>query len=108
MYISIWTTGKRLIRKKENFWKYLEEEAVRSDNEGKGFILQGDLNAWLGKKIIKNDPRDQNKNGKLMEDFVERNELTVVNSLSICKGLITRSRKYKDTSEKGILDFFGM
>ena len=73
---------------------------MRSDNEGKGFILQGDLNAWLGKKIIKNDPRDQNKNGKLMEDFVERNELTVVNSLSICKGLITRSRKYKDTSEK--------
>ena len=68
--------------------------------------MQGDLNAWLGNTIIKNDPRNQNKNGKLMEEFLERNELTVVNGLSICKGLITRSRNCKGTLEKSILDFF--
>ena len=97
---------KDSIVKKEDFWRYLEEEAIRSDSEVKGFILQGDLNAWLGNSIIKDDPRAQNKNGKFMEEFLKRNELTVVNSLSICKGLITRSRNCKGTLEKSILDFF--
>ena len=41
---------------------------------------QSDLiNAWLGNSILKNDPRAQNKNGKFMEGFLERNELTVLN-----------------------------
>ena len=93
-------------QKKENFWKYLEEEAKRAEDEGKGFILQGDINAWLGKTLIRNDPRPQNKNGKIMQDFLSLNELTVVNGLSLCKGLFTRIRKTKDTCEKSILDFF--
>ena len=48
--------------------------------DGKGFILQGDLNSWLGNKIIPIDPRKQNENGKLMEAFLLRNHLAVVNS----------------------------
>ena len=40
------------IKKKEMFWQYLDEEAKRAEEEGKGFILQGDLNAWHGKKYI--------------------------------------------------------
>ena len=91
--------------KKEKFWQYIEEDAIKAYNEGKGFILQGDLNAWLGNKCIPNDPRQQNENGKLMEEFVLRNHLTVVNGLSLCKGLFTRKRKRKNTCEKGILDF---
>ena len=51
--------------KKKNFWEYLGEEAVRAKEEGKGFIVQGDLNAWLGPNIIPGDKRPQNKNGKL-------------------------------------------
>ena len=31
--------------KKDIFWEYLDEEAKLADIEGKGFILQGDLNA---------------------------------------------------------------
>ena len=106
MYFCLWTSGKRLNGKKEEFWRFLEEDAIRSHREGKGFILQGDLNALLGNTIIKNNPRNQNQNGKLMEEFLERNELTVVNSLSICKGLITKSRNCKGTLDKSILDFF--
>ena len=84
------------------FWQYLDEEAKRAEEEGKGFILQGDLNAWLGKKYILNDPRPQNQNGKFMEDFLETNDLTVVNGLDLCQGLFTQIRK----TEKSVLDFF--
>ena len=97
---------KEASEKKDMFWQYLEEDAIRANNEGKGFILQGDLNAWLGNKYIAKDPRKQNDNGRHMEDFIVRNHLTVVNGLSVCKGLFTRKRKTKDTWEKGILDFF--
>ena len=62
--------------KKETFWQYLDEEAKRADEDGKGFILQGDLNAWLGNKHIPNDPREQNKNGKFMESFLKHNDLS--------------------------------
>ena len=31
---------------------------------GKGFILQGDLNAWLGRTMVPGDYHDQNKNKK--------------------------------------------
>ena len=79
--------------KKDIFWNYLDKEAKRADLEGKGFILQGDLNSWLGNKIIPNDSRKQNENGKLMEAFLLRNHLTVVNSLSLCKGVFTRIQK---------------
>ena len=33
--------------KKDNFCQYLDEEAKRADEEGKGFILQGDLNSYV-------------------------------------------------------------
>ena len=88
--------------KKDNFWQYLDKEAKRADEEGKGFILQGDLNSWLGKNYIINDPRPQNQNGKYMEQFLGNNELTVVNGMQLCKGLFTRICNL----EKCVLDFF--
>ena len=69
--------------KKDNFWKYLEEDVNREKIEGKGYILQGDLNAWLGKNVIQNDPRPQNTKGKCMEDFLKLNQLRVVNGLEL-------------------------
>ena len=92
--------------KEAKFWDYLDEEAKRAEMEGKGFILQGDLNSWIGKTYIKEDPRPQNENGKMMADFLNRNDLIVVNSLELCKGSFTRIQKRKDTCEKSILDFF--
>ena len=106
MYYSLWAPGKRFKRKKVLFWRFLDEEAQRTKNQGKGFILQGDLNAWLGPEIIPKDPRKENKNGKLMAIFLKENKLTVVNSLDLCKGLFTRIQKRKGILMKGILDFF--
>ena len=91
--------------KKDNFWKYLEEDVNRAKMEGKGYILQGDLNSWLGKNVIKNDPRPQNTNGKCMEEFLKQNRLTVVNGLELCNGVFTRIRKRKNIVEKSVLDF---
>ena len=94
------------IEKKSEFWKYLSEEATRASETGKGFILQGDLNSWLGPKLIPGDERIQNKNGKLFETFIKTNKLTVVNALPICNGLTTRARMRQGVMVKSILDFY--
>ena len=93
--------------KKEKFWGFIEKEVIQAEAEEQGIIIQMDGNLHAGEKIIKNDPNPQNLNGKLFMDFLQRNEtLTVVNSLNICEGLITRQRLLKSRSEKAVLDFF--
>ena len=94
------------IAQKNNFWKYLEEEAARSRREGIGFVLQGDLNSWLGPDILPGDIRKQNKNGKFFAQFVENNKLVIVNSLPICKGIITRSRLRQGELVQSTIDFY--
>ena len=96
-----------LLDKKVKFWNFIEEEVTTSWNQGSGFILQFDGNLWAGPQIIPGDPRKQNTNGKLFQEFLARNpNLTVVNSLPQCKGLITRIRDKEGKMEKSVLDFF--
>ena len=95
------------IERKYAFWKYLEEEVAEAKDVGGGFVLHFDGNLWAGGKIIPGDPRSQNRNGKLFEEFLARNpHLSVVNALPICEGLITRSRKKEGKTERSVLDFF--
>ena len=94
------------IEKKTKFWNFLTEEAVRANKEGMGFVLQGDLNCWLGKRIIPGDTREQNKNGKLFENFLTYNRLTVVNSLPLCQGVTTRARMRNGAMVESVLDFY--
>ena len=95
------------VEKKADFWKYLDFEVWEASKAGAGFILQFDGNLWAGNKLVPGDPRHQNKNGKLFEEFLQRNpNLTVVNSLQVCRGLITRSRMKDGTLEESVLDFF--
>ena len=92
-----------ILEKKMNFWKYLDEEVVNAKQSGSGLIIQMDGNLWAGNKIIPNDPRQQNRNGKMFAEFLARNShLSVINALNLCEGTITRRRK----SEESILDFF--
>ena len=95
------------LTRKTKFWEYLDYIADVARKEGKGFYLQGDLNAWLGSEIIPGDPKIQNENGKLFNSFLKRHpQLTVVNSLPICQGLITRKRDLIcGKSEKSVIDF---
>ena len=82
------------VDKKDAFWTYLDEEVREAENAGSGFLLHFDGNLWAGSEIIPGDVRPQNKNGRLFQQFLERNKnLTVVNSLPLCQGVITRSKK---------------
>ena len=95
------------IKRKTAFWSYLDKEVFEADKTGSGFVLHFDGNLWAGNKIIPGDPRPQNRNGKLFQEFLERNpHLYVVNGLSLCQGLITRSRMREGHLEKSVLDFF--
>ena len=66
------------------FWEYLDNIAENARHVGKGFLLQGDLNARLGPSMIKGDPNAQNENGKLFQQFLSRHpHLTVLNSMDL-------------------------
>ena len=62
-----------LLDKKKAFWNHLDDEVTTAWNGGSGFILHFDGNLWAGPKIIPGDPRQQNKNGKMFEEFLSRN-----------------------------------
>ena len=95
------------LERKQKFWDYIEREVINAIETGSGFILQMDSNAHLGKDYIKNDPNDQNLNGKLFCEFLERMpHLSVINSLPLCNGTITRMRRTTLGVEKSALDVF--
>ena len=56
--------------RKECFWEYLNTEVQKAKKDGAGLVLQMDGNLWAGKQIIKSDPRRQNLNGKLFQNFL--------------------------------------
>ena len=59
-----------------------------------------------GSALVKGDPNPQNRNGKLFMEFLERNKsLTVVNTLNLCQGIITRRRELETRAEEAVLDF---
>ena len=67
--------------------------------------MDGNLHA--GPDLIEKDHNKQNQNGKIFMDFLRRNpQLTVINTLDICEGLITRSRTVEDRIEQAVLDFY--
>ena len=88
------------------FWNYLNEEAKRSKARGKGYILQGDLNAILEPELLPGDCHSQNRNEKLFSCFLKDNNLVCVNSLPLTKGVITRSQFYLGVEKKSTLDFY--
>jgi hypothetical protein len=95
------------IERKRKFWDFIDREVTNAIVAGAGFILQMDGNCHLGKEVIKEDVNDQNFNGKLFNEFLERNpHLSLVNSLSICEGVISRMRKTTRGMERSILDYF--
>ena len=67
--------------------------------------MDGNLHA--APDLMENDPNRQNQNGKIFMEFLERNpQLSVINALDICYGLITRSRVVENKREESVLDFY--
>ena len=92
---------------KEMFWEFIEKEVNQAELENQAVIIQMDGNLHAGNYLVKNDPNPQNQNGRLFMQFLRRNpSLTVVNSLSMCEGTITRIRELESRTETAVLDFF--
>ena len=54
--------------------------------------IQMDANAKLGSTFIARDPNLISKNGEKLQEIIQNNDLVVVNSKAICKGVIIRQR----------------
>ena len=95
------------VERKKKFWESVDREVKNAVNAGAGMIIQMDSNSHLGPNLIKDDVNPQNKNGKMCEEFLERNpHLELVNAKDICEGNITRIRKTSKGVERSILDIF--
>ena len=78
-----------------------------SKDNGAKVIIQMDGNLWAGAEIIKGDPKLQNRNGKMFQEFLARNpNSNVINATLKCEGKITRVRHMKNKTQESILDFF--
>ena len=65
-----------------------------------------DANSRLGYNFFGPDLNPQNENGRIFQEFLERNKnITLLNSHPSCEGYITRCRKVKDKYERSIIDF---
>ena len=87
------------------FFLALEEEIVKAELAGKSVIVELDANSKLGPKYIPGDIHNQSDNGKLLAALIDRHGMVIGNSMTECKGLITRNRITKNGSEKSIIDF---
>ena len=91
---------------KMQFFTALEKELAKAAIEDKSIICMGDMNSKLGPDHIPNDPKKMTENGAILSGIIERNALTVVNSLpGKCTGLITRERHTVNGVEKSVIDF---
>ena len=84
----------------------------RIDIEVKSAMLAGalvciemDANSKLGHDIIKGDPNELSKNGKLLKQVINENNLVVINGTELCDGAVTRQRKTVERIEESVLQF---
>ena len=83
-----------------NFWSKLEQEIIKAKLDGCWILIEMDANAKLDSEI-----HEMSENGKLLQGLVKRQNMTILNKLSMCKGQITRQRITKNKVEEAILDY---
>ena len=87
------------------FWQEVEEEILNAKDNNCLLLMQLDANAKIGKENLKNDPNNISSNGKILLDICERQNLTITNTLDICKGVITRERITRNNVERSVIDY---
>ena len=91
---------------KEEFFNRLDLEIKSSKMAGAMICIQMDANSKLGSYYIPGDPKPQSKNGKLLANVIDENDLIVVNGTDKCTGVITRHRETVNGVEESVIDFF--
>ena len=95
------------IERKLKFWEYMNSEVQKAKINGAKVFIQMDGNMWAGAEMVEGDPKPLNRNGKMLQDFLQGNpHLNVTNALPICEGRSTRVRQMKNNTQESILDFF--
>ena len=87
------------------FWQELEEEILEAKDNNCLIVVQIDANAKIGKDKIRDDPNTVTANGKILLDICERQNLTILNTLDSCKGVITRERITVNSIEQSVIDY---
>ena len=64
-----------------------------------------DANAKIGREKFPLDPNEESKNGRIMIEMIDRQELTIANTVDKCIGAITRERVVSGVTQKAILDY---
>ena len=72
------------LQKKSRFWEYLDNIVEIAWKEGKGFYLQGDLNAWLGCELIPCKLNFQNQKRQTFPQFSQQASSTKCSQLTPC------------------------
>ena len=88
-----------------SFWTAVHQKIFEAKSEGCMLLLQMDANAKLGNEIIKDDCNSMSENGRLMYEIIESESLSVLNSSSLCSGVITRYRETTKGIEMAVLDY---
>ena len=77
-----------------NFWQKVEKEILDSKRGNCSIILETDANAKIGSSIIKGDPHEMSRNGKLFLEMIKRQGLIVLNAESKGVGIVTRQNSW--------------
>ena len=88
-----------------SFWQELEQEVVTAIEDECLVVIELDANAKLGSEHNEDDPHNVTENGKLLLDIAQRQNLSIVNTMDVCEGVITRERITKNRVERSVLDY---
>ena len=88
-----------------DFWQKVENEIIAAKENECLVMVQMDANAKIGKEKIAGDPNEETKNGRIMMEMAYRQEMTIANTVDVCKGTITRERVVMNNTEKAVLDY---
>ena len=91
---------------KLKFFNRLDVEVKSSKIAGAMVCVQMDANSKLGSVYVPGDKKPMSKNGKLLAQVIDDNDLIVVNGTNKCNGVITRYRKTVNGVEESVIDFF--
>jgi hypothetical protein len=83
----------------------VETEVTKAKDNNALAVIEMDANAKVGKDVLRGDPHNMTGNEKLILEMLEGQNLTILNSLGICRGCITRERKFENKMERSIIDY---
>ena len=85
--------------------KHHPKQFIKSGFNYTAILIAGDLNAKLGKDMMRDDQHETNPNGAFLKKLIDRHELVVGNILDKCDGLWTRVRNKQNVHEKSVIDY---